>query len=519
MSVSDPLEFHLDRTDLRGLALLVFVIGLGLVYIALSVTYRRVPAEGWWGCGIVATVVLLGAVGVFWQRARRGRGLAEHITVDADGFHSRLHGRIPFEAITGYRKARDIAPLRWEHNAPSLVLTLTDGRQLRYHLDRRHYAEDILDYVGFVDAAVLAANGQAALVQREPPLGRQRLFDASPASAAETTPSLVGTDTDTQTRASGERRSSSASTAAGANRSRSDARASSSAQTDDAATRLGAANGAAVQRSTAQKAHQRKILSYVVLGLLALLVIVRLFGSEIRSVVNPSPFDGMKEKAPAAFELSKHRLARAIAAKGPVFLWGRPAPVAVQPVLLPNVTVHSGIGMPALDLMSAAGRISDFLLGGEAEGYRVALRYGEALARTPRTRVSQASVEGEGALYFYLIASDALESGASARPMRTRSWRVNYRDIETLPERIEESLQARPTLSLAMAEQWLTMTPSPYLFVTASAYHGMTEAQFDAVTQALAKYFAARGVDTASFATQRFDSGVIGPEKESDHDR
>ncbi|WP_110685428.1 hypothetical protein [Salinicola aestuarinus] len=497
MSVSDPLEFHLDRADLRGWALLVFVVGLAALYVGLSVTYRRVPSEGWWGCGIVAIVVLLGAVGVFWQRARRGLGLAEHITVDADGFRSRLHGRIPFDEITGYRKARDIAPFRWEHNAPSLVLTLTDGRRLRYHLDRRHYAEDILDYVGFVDAAVLAANGQVALLAETPPLGRRQLFGASSTAAAtEAASSLDDTDIDTsiQDRAGGKRQAPLASRAGPA---------------QDAATRLGAANSAAVQRSTAKKDHQRKILSYVVLGLFALLVIVRLFGSEIRSVVNPSPFDGMQEKAPAAFELSKHRLARAIAEKGPVFLWGRSAPVAVRPVLLPNVTVYSGIGMPALDLMSAAGRISDFLLGGEAEGYRVGLRHGELIEQTPRTRVSQAPVEGERTLYLYLMASDALEPEASARSMRTLSWRVNYRDIATLPERIEESLQARPTLPQAMIEQWLTMTPSPYLFVTASAYHGMTDVEFNAVTQALAGYFAARGMDTAPFATQRFDSGVV----------
>ncbi|MBS63321.1 MAG: hypothetical protein CMN27_10270 [Salinisphaera sp.] len=514
------MYYHHDRADLRGGAWLVGIGGLALLAIMLPIVHESASEQAPLITGAIAIALWLALVAVLGWQARIARGRADTITIDATGFVSQLFGRVDFADITSHAVGRDTKPWRWECNAPALRLTLADRRRLRFHLDARHYHEDLLDYVAFVDTVRARVQNAPSSAAHADVLGRARLFGdtptepvrpAAPAAAApaEKTPSR---DDRRARRAASNPSPSSVERVRRPRRQPATHDAQPDTRDDDtgtAAHRMSQANRRADQRFRQQMARHGKWAALAMV-LLPLSYAIRTCDM---SAIKPGPFDGMAEQAPQALENSRSLLQTAIAEKGPVYLWSNAQDQTIKPVLAPNVQARD-IGIDTLDMMNTAGDLMSFVINDEAEGYRMGIQHDGTLALSSYSKISLRPVEGERTLFFFVLAPAGVDvESQTGHAMPDISWRVSYRNADDLPQRIE---QADKPLPMSLITRWMQMTPPPRIMVAAARYHGMTDADFDTAVAQLTADFERRGIDTSGFETRRFDTGIVrAPEHDS----
>ena len=510
MSSPDLLHYHHDRADLRGVAWLLAVGGAVVLAIGLAFVGKGVAAP--YDQVIVGTAIVawLLALSVAIWRVRAASGRADTLAMDASGFSSKLFGRVDYAQITRCKIARDTKLWRWEFGAPALTLKLTDKRRLRFHLDARHYESDLLDYVAFVDTVTAAAGRTEAAPEV---FGTARWFGA-PVAATPTSrhPGVAPTPAaghapSTASSAAHERKSSDR---VSRPRPAAATRGSHGADTDDTqgsvASRLSQANRHAGQRFREQMARNSK---WAALGVVLLSLSYSIRACDmgwVKSTFAPGPFDNMAERAPAALDKSASMLQQAIAEKGPVYLWSNVAQDAAKPVLAPNVDMHN-VGIDTLDMMNTAGRISRFIVDGEAEGYRMGIQHDDTLTLSNYSKIALTPVAGEHMLFFFLLPPEGVDvEKLTGRKMPDITWRVRYRDVADIPEQME---QANISLPMSLVTRWLQMTPPPRLMVAGAHYYGMTEADFEAAVDVIKQDLERRDIDTTAFDTQRFANGTV----------
>ncbi|RJS93605.1 hypothetical protein D3260_07975 [Salinisphaera sp. Q1T1-3] len=486
------LEYRHDRADLRGLAWLICLGGLAGLAIVLPIVHKHVPDRAAAITASVAGLVWLASWGVVAWQARRVRGRTETIVFDDTGFTSRLFGRIDFADVTAYQVGCDTKLWRWEIQAPSVTLRLADRQRLHFHLDARHHVTDLLDYVAFVEELRACLDDASYVATSAGALGCARVFgDAVP----EARPSPARPTTATRARSSRRRSSPGAASDEAAAQAR-----------QSAAGRLSRANRDAAGRFRAQMQRNSK---WVVLAgvLLPLTYMIRVCDpSAIKSVIAPSPLHDLSKRAPAELDRNAVRLRRAIVEKGPVYLWSNTDQDTVKPLLVPNIRFGQS-GFDSLDTMSAAGRILSFLINDEVEGYRMGVQHDDTLTPSRYTEISLRPVAGEKTLFFFLLPPAGYKpSGANARAMPDITWRVQYRDVGEIPERID---QASMQLPMPLIARWMQHKPAPRLMVAAARYHHMTDADFAAAVAEVKQDFARRGIDTSAFHTRRFANGAV----------
>ena len=500
------LTYHHDRADLRGMSVLTFVGGLVLLAIALPIVHNMASGLTALGVAGVAVAAWLLSWGICGYRARAARGREDVVRFGDAGFESRLFGPIAFSDVRSYSTGRDARLFYWEVSAPSLTLRLADGRRLRFHLDARHYRQDLQDYVAFIDTACARLRGENPAATAGTLPGAAALFGetvsaapterpdrasystrATPPKPADSSPDTTphkhrnrgATARDESTR--GDRRASAASTRSRANRS-------------------------ADRRFREQMVRHRK-WAVLAIVLLPLSYSIRACDSgPIKSMIAPSPFEDMKEYAPKALERSTSLLQHAVAEQGPVYMWGPAADDRqLKPLLAPNVNARQ-IGIDMLDTMNTAGSIRDFLMGGEAEGYRMGLQHDDTATLSSYSQISLRPVDGERTLSFFLLP--APEASNSERPSKLPQvhWRIRYRQVADIPDKLDEF---NGQLPMPIITRWLKMTPRPSLVVTASRYQGMTDDEFRAAIEAVTRDFQRRGIDTDDFEIQRFENGTV----------
>ncbi|MES1952155.1 hypothetical protein S4A8_14924 [Salinisphaera sp. S4-8] len=509
MSSPDLLHYHHDRADLRGVAWLLGLGGAVVLAIGLALVGQRVAAPYDQLIAAIAIVIWLAALGVAIWRVRAASGRADTLALDASGFSSKLFGRVNYAQITRCKIARDTKLWRWEYGAPALILKLTDKRRLRFHLDARHYESDLLDYVAFVDTVSAAAGSH------EPApavFGSARWFGesvaatpasrhpgAAPAPAAQREPSAGSSAARERTPPDRVTRPRPATAAR--------AEASPNADEGDGsvASRLSQANRQAGQRFREQMKRNSK---WAALGMVLLSLSYTIRACDmgwVKSTFAPGPFDNMAERAPAALDKSASMLQQAIADKGPVYLWSNVAGDAAKPVLAPNVDMQN-VGIDTLDMMNTAGRISRFIVDGEAEGYRMGVQHDDTLTLSDYSKISLRPVAGEHRLFFFLLPPEGVDvEKLTGRKMPDITWRVRYRDVADIPEQMA---QASTRLPMSLVTRWLQMTPPPRLMVAGAHYYGMTEADFEAAVDVIKQDFERHDIDTTAFATRRFANGT-----------
>lgn len=498
MTSTGPLHYHHDRADWRGTAILTFWAGLVALGIALPIVYKTASQTATLICAGIGGLVWLAVAGFYAYRARAACGRTEIVHVDDTGFDSRLYGRVAFGDVRHYRAGHDSGLLRWEISAPSLSLRLANGRRLAFHLDARHYHDDLLDYLAFVEAVLAHLPGEQGRLAATLP-GRAALFGEKPTRASPAADDDTNRSLDTVAAAS---RSS--------NRRRR-RRTLSAGRVDDtptdkmprdSASQLSRANEAASQRFRTQMARHRKWM------VLAGAAIPLSFGIRACDLgwIKPGPLDGAAERAPVVLEYTTNRLQRAVAEEGPVYLWHRPSGDPLKPVLAPNINSRQ-IGNDILDMMSTASGITDFLAGDAAEGYRMALQHNDGITVSRYSAISLRPVAGEHTLSFFLLPPPGLAAQDSNGPgVPNINWRIRYRQTSDIPAQLDEG---SPRLPMSLMTRWLKMTPAPRLVVAASRYHGMTAADFKAAIDIVADDLADRGIDTSGFVIQRFTDGTV----------
>lgn len=507
MSSPDILYYHHDRVDLRGVAWLVAMVGLAVLAIALPIIDKHTSEPATLTTGAIAVAIWLTVLAVCGWRIRRARGRADTITIDGSGFVSRLFGRVDFADIESHAVGRDVGLLRWERSAPSLQLTLADQRRLRFHLDARHYCEDLLDYVAFVDT--VRARIQALSDEASPPplvLGCAGVFADSPAARQQVTKAATSTG-DTATRADVSQEPAPQATSNDTVSHRPD-RASDDQTTarDDARGATAGLMSRANQQADRQFRHQMTRHSKWAALAMMLLPLTYAIRSCDMNGLRSGPLDDVAERAPAALEQSRSLLQSAVAEKGPVYLWSNTQDGAVKPVLVPNIKIH-GIGIDSLDTMNTAGKVLDFIINDEAEGYRMGIQHDAALSVSRYSKISLRPVQGEQTLFFFLLPPRGVDAESrTGRALPDISWRVSYRNVDDIPEQVDLANQRLPMTLIA---RWSQMTPPPRLMVMASRYHGMTDAAFDAAVTQVKADFERRGIDTSNFETRRFDTGTV----------
>ena len=506
------LTYHHDRADLRGATMLAFFGGIVLLAIALPIVHHLAPGPLALGVGTTAVVAWVLAWGILGYRTRAARGREEVVRFDDTGFESRLFGRIAFAAVRTHTAGRDSRLLRWEVTAPSLTLRLAGGRRIHFHLDSRHYRHDLQDYVAFIDTARAGLHGERLTESTQLLPGHAALFGETadpprpdrPARVSHAAGSAASRRADpapTQTR----RARPSRRAAADDNHGESERRA--------AASTMSRANRTADRRFSRQMARHSKWAALAVV-LLPLTYSIRACDSgPIQSMVAPNPFENMKEEAPKALERSSSVLQTAVAEQGPVYMWG-PADNdrQLKPLLAPNIkTRQSGIDM--LDTMNAAGSITDFIVGGEAEGYRMGLQHDDTATLTSYSQISLRPVDDERTLSFFLLPAPDASNSDRAGQLPDVHWRIRYRQVADIPDKLDEF---NGRLPMPIITRWLKMTPRPSLVITASRYQGMTDDEFQAAIEAVKQDLARRGIDTNDFEIQRFEDGTVenaGPDR------
>lgn len=491
------LQYHHVRADLSGMAVVIACVGLALLAIVLPVLNVALSEEWIRWIEAVAIGAWLVSVLFYWWLGRRVRGQEEMVELDHTGFDSRLFGRIDFSDITRHAEGRDVSLRRKGATAPSLCLRLKSGRRLHFHLDNRYYAEDLLDYLAFIEAVLAGVRGQAQNYFEAGLPGKQQLFGAKTKHA----PSLLPRDFVRYMAPNGSTKAKqkpSAMQTPGKGTARQDQNMPSVAR------QLGEANRQAGVRFKQHLARDHKLYS-VAMVLLSLAYLVRACGPEIKSVIAPDPFTRMQQQAPQALERSSSRLQHAVAQKGPVYLWGRDIGSNIKPVLIPNVSTRHQIGITSIDTMNIAGDISRFLRNGEVEGYRIGLRHDGKLTLVNVSNISMQPIPGEKALFFFMLMPEGqARKDAKKSLMSDSAWRIRYHNISDLPARIR---QGEIGLPMMLVEHWLKMTPSPRLMVASSEYHGMSDEEFAQVVQVLETSFRQQGVDISHFSTRRFKDG------------
>ncbi|MES1924859.1 hypothetical protein [Salinisphaera sp. T31B1] len=506
MTSPGHLTYHHDRADLRGAAVLAFFGGLVLLAIALPILHHVVAGPVALGVGATAVAAWVLAWGVLGYRSRAARGREEVVRFDDTGFESRLFGRIAFADVRTHTTDCDSRLFRWEISAPSMTLRLADGRRLRFHLDSRYYQQDLQDYVAFIDAVQAGLQGEGAASASLP--GAAALFgetaNVAPADRPERVAHSAGATAPRQ-----------AEPAPAKARPTQPARSSRRATDDDkpgkrerrsAASTMSRANRDADRRFSQQMARHSKWVALAVV-LLPLTYSMRACDSgPIKSMIAPNPFEGMKEEAPKALERSAGVLQLAVAEQGPVYMWG-PADSdrRFKPLLAPNIkTRQSGIDM--LDTMNTAGSITDFIVGGEAEGYRMGLQHDDTATLTSYSQISLRPVDGEYTLAFFVLPPPEADDAARPGGLPQMHWRIRYREVADISAKLDEFNGGLP---MPIITRWLKMTPRPTLVVTASRYQGMTDEAFEAAIEAVKADFARRGIETNGFEIQRFDDGTV----------
>ncbi|WP_423822923.1 hypothetical protein V5738_02985 [Salinisphaera sp. SPP-AMP-43] len=517
MTPPGQLRYHHDRADLRGIAVLVWVCGLILLAISLPIVYNQAsPSSALISTGVAIAIWLLAAA-VYTYRAGAARGQEEVVRFDDSGFDSRLFGRVAFTDIQDYKTGRDTRLWRWECNAPSLQLALADRRRLRFHLDARHYRQDLLDFVAFIEAALAGANNESPARQALP--GQDGLFGEAPVAPARNHPATAPRHTDTAD-SPARSRPASASQDAGSRRRPNGAAAADARPEHDrdtaAAGRMSRANRDADRRFRQQMVKHRKWIALAAVLLPLSYAIRACDPGTIQSMIAPGPLDDIQQHAPEALDRTTGRLQRAIAEKGPVYRWGNVDSEPLKPVLAPNINARN-IGIDMLDMINTAGDIQRFLTHGEAEGYRMGLQHDGTVTLASYSKISQRPLPGEHTLYFFLLppqsapgqkpAQDQDRSG-QGRPSAAPeiSWRIRYQDTDDIAAKLD---QFNGRLPMPIIARWLQMTPQPRLVVTSSRYHGMTSQNFTAAVEAIKADFEDRGIDTTGFESQRFDDGTV----------
>ncbi|GEN24992.1 hypothetical protein HCU01_29410 [Halomonas cupida] len=486
--------------------MIVAIAGVGLVVLSIAIPVingSSLPASWHWPLKLAAISLWLTALFTYWWRERRSRGANEVVELDQSGFNSRLFGRVEFSDIVSHTEGRDRSLRRGEITAPSLRLRLTGGRQLSFHLDSRHYAEDLLDYLAFNAAVLAGVRGQIQSFFSDGLPSRQALFSAG---SKVTSSSLSIAQRPVFDEVAGKLHQP-------PSRTRSPARSQSPEQTTDprpqlgasVARRLGEANRQAEGRRHQQLIRNSKFASWGI-ALLSLSYLIRACGPEIKAVIDPGPFASIQQQAPQAFERSANSLQRTVAQRGPLYLWGAGIDGNIKPLLMPNITFNTSIGVAAIDTMNASGAISRFLRNGEAEGYRIGLLHNDQLDVVKPTRVSMQPIPGEKVLFFFLLSPEALSpGGVSNVPRQVLAWHISYHDSTELPDRIA---QGNGKLPMAIIDRSLQMTPPPRLVVATSEYHGVSSDEFNRVVQALETYYRQQGVTVSRFSTRQFEDGA-----------
>lgn len=518
MSSPGLLRYHHDRADLRGIAVLLWVCGLSLLAIGLPIVYNLAsPSSALISTGDAIAIWLLAAA-VYAYRARAARGQEEVVRLDASGFDSRLFGRVAFADIQDYKIGRDTRLWRWECNAPSLRLELVGRRRLRFHLDARHYRQDLLDFVAFIEAALAGANKQSAARQALP--GRAKLFGEASAAPALNHPATAPRRPDAAETPARSRPALASGTPS--NRRRQDDTVAAEARpgrTPDtaAAGRMSRANRDADRRFRQQMVKHRKWVALAAVLLPLSYAIRACDPGTIQSMIAPGPLDDIQQQAPEALDRTTGRLQRAIAEKGPVYRWGNiDDGDHYKPLLAPNVNARN-IGIDMLDMINTAGSIQRFLTHGEAEGYRMGLQHDGTVTLASYSKISQRPLPGEHTLYFFLLPpqsapgqkpAQAQDRSGQERPSAAPeiSWRIRYQDTDDIAAKLD---QFNGRLPMPIIARWLQMTPQPRLVVTSSRYHGMTSQDFTAAVEAIKADFEDRGIDTTGFESQRFDDGTV----------
>ncbi|SEG67406.1 hypothetical protein [Marinobacterium lutimaris] len=507
MSSPDILYYHHDRVDLRGVAWLVAIVGLAVLAIALPIIHKHTSEPATLTIGVIAVAIWLTVLAVYGWHIRRARGRADTITIDGSGFVSHLFGRVDFSDIESHAVGRDVGLFRWERSAPSLRLTLADQRRLCFHLDARHYCEDLLDYVAFVDTVrarikVLSDGASPAPLV----LGCAVVFADSPADRQHAAKAATS-EGDTVTHADVDQEPVPQASFNDTVSQRPD-RASDDQTTarDDAQGATAGLMSRANQQADRRFKHQMTRHSKWAALAMMLLPLSYAIRSCDMSGLKSGPLDDVAEHAPAAFERSRNLIQRAVAEKGPVYLWSNTQEGTVKPVLVPNIKIH-GIGIDSLDTMNTAGKVLDFIVNDEAEGYRMGVQHDATLSLSRYSKISLRPVEGEKILFFFLVPPKGVDTESrTGRALPDISWRVSYRNINNISQQID---LADRRLPMTLIARWSQMTPAPRIMVAASRYHGMTDAAFDAAVTQVKADFERRGIDTSNFETRRFDTGTV----------
>ncbi|GAB3676443.1 hypothetical protein [Salinisphaera aquimarina] len=507
------MRYHHDRADLRGAAVLAFVGGLVLLGIGLPIVHSMVPEPAALGITAAAVAAWLLTWGTYGYRAWAARGREDVIRFDDAGFESQLFGRIAFADVRTHSIGRDARLFYWEVAAPSLTLRLADRRRLRFHLDGRHYRQDLLDYVAFIEAARAGLQGEKQAAQVPTLPGQAALFSET---MAEPTPDRPAGPSHSAAEASPSQAEPSPKTTHHVRRNR-------RAPADEPGTRRERRASAASTMSRANRNADRRFREQMVKhskwAALAMVLLPLTYGiracdsGPIKSMIAPNPFESMKEDAPKALERSTSLLQTAVAEQGPVYMWG-PAGVDRQfkPILAPNVNARH-IGIDMLDTMNTAGSIIDFLVGGEAEGYRMGLQHDDTATLSSYSQISLRPVDGERTLSFFLLPPPEASNTERTGKLPQVHWRIRYRQVDDIPDKLDEF---NGQLPMPIITRWLKMTPRPSLVVTASHYQGMTDDAFRAAVDAVKQDFQRRGIDTAEFEIQRFADGTVenaGPDR------
>ncbi|WP_110685431.1 hypothetical protein [Salinicola aestuarinus] len=505
MNPPSTFYYHHDRADLRGVALITAVLGLAVVSVLLPLLTTYLPSSLGLPASVMLIVLWLGVIGVYGARARRAKGRQEKITIDDTGFDSRLYGRIAFDNVERHRQGRDSRLWRFEVSAPSLMLVLTDRRRVHFHLDSRHYTAELLDYLGCLEA-ILVGLGQRSVAQEGTFPSRSAIYAETLASAHPAGTMSRGLDTPSMAQVTVPNETARVESK---DEPRPGRATDNSTGRDDDVSRMSKANRAADKRATQWFVKHRKWQVIAAL-LLSLSYFIRACGPEIKSTFTPNPLEGMQETSVHSIDLAVSRLERAIAGKGPVYLWGEPGDASVKPVLLPNVTQGAALGIDTLDRLNTASDIRKFLDDGEVEGYQLGLAHGGEWALPRTSRISTAPVEGEYTLSFFLLMPEGVAKTSQA-PMDSSAWQLHYRNLDELAERLRDGQgqQTSVRLPAAIVARWLQMTPSPRLYVAASAYQGMSDADFAQATRVVARYYREQGVDVADFERRRFETGSV----------
>ncbi|MES1956376.1 hypothetical protein [Salinisphaera hydrothermalis] len=511
MTPPGVLHYHHDRCDLRGAAVLAFLGGLVLLGIVLPVVHGAISNDVALMAMAAAVVLWLGVWGAYGRRARAARGREETVHFDDTGFESRLFGRVAFADVQQHATGRDMGLWRWEVSAPSLTLKLANRPRLHFHLDERHYRDDLLDYVAFIEATLAGIESKRHNATLP---GRALLFDGpdtarDPAMATARTAREPATEATTRdVEAAGTRRRR----ARAARKNNAPADRASARQSSSAAD-LSRANTAARRRLREQLKKNSKWIALAGI-LLPLSYSIRACDPGwIKSIVDPSPFQGMAERAPVVLKQTTNQLQRAVAQKGPVYAWTHADNADLKPVLAPNINARH-IGSKMLDMMSTANSITEFLINGEAEGYRMGVQHDGTLTLAPYSAISLQPMPGEHTLSFFLLAP----KGVTAKDLGGRtppqlSWRVRYRDAADIPDQLR---QLTGQLPMPIIARWLKMTPAPRLVVAASRYQGMTDKDFQAAIDVVTQDLKRRGIDTDSFEIHRFADGTVDPPRAAD---